>query len=286
MTTSGGLAAFDTPNVRRVLVLAAVVGLLLGIETVIFHAATDPLADVHAYYDAGARLNAGLPLYEQPATTNEADFYRYPPLLAIFFRPLALLPFEAAAAIWMSILVACLALTIVRLGPRRRSTWLVMGMLALPTGWSLVIGQAQVVVTLLTAIGAPWAIALGANIKVFPALVAIWWVGRRDVRALGWFAAAMAALALFQFVLEPAATIEFLQTFGLGQVGERREPIDLRAVADPLGDRGRRRRHRRVAARADALGLAGCGRAVGPGHATAADLPAVDARRGAARAVG
>ena len=48
----------------------------------------------------------------------------------------------------MTILFACFALTIVRLGPRRRSTWLVMGMLALPTGWSLVIGQAQVVVTL------------------------------------------------------------------------------------------------------------------------------------------
>ena len=92
MATSGGLAAFDTPNVRRVLVVAALVGLVLGIQTVILHLTTDPLADVHAYYDAGARLNAGLPLYEQPATTNENEFYRYPPLLAILFRPLALLP--------------------------------------------------------------------------------------------------------------------------------------------------------------------------------------------------
>ena len=74
---------------RRVLVLGAVVGLLLGIETVVLHLTTDPLADVHAYYDAGARLNAGQPLYDQPATTDEADFYRYPPLLAILFRPLA-----------------------------------------------------------------------------------------------------------------------------------------------------------------------------------------------------
>ena len=42
-------------------------GLLLGIEMLVLHLTTDPLADVHAYYDAGARLNAGLPLYEQPA---------------------------------------------------------------------------------------------------------------------------------------------------------------------------------------------------------------------------
>jgi hypothetical protein len=219
MATSGGLAAFDTPNVRRVLVLGAIVGLALGIETVIFHLATDPLADVHAYYDAGARLNAGQPLYDQPATTDEADFYRYPPLLAIAFRPLAMLPFEVAAAIWMTFLVACLGLTVVRLGVRRRETWLAMGMLALPTGWSLVIGQAQILVTLLMALGAPWAIALATNVKVFPALAAVWWLGRRDGRALAWFAGWVGALVLVQLILEPEATLAFLGTLGLGQVG-------------------------------------------------------------------
>jgi hypothetical protein len=219
VATPDRLAAFDTPNVRRVLVLGAVVGLLLGIETVVLHLTTDPLADVHAYYDAGARLNAGLPLYEQPSTTNDADFYRYPPLLAIAFRPLAMLSFEAAAAIWMAFLFVCLGATIVRLGARRRSTWIVMGMLALPTGWSLAIGQAQVVVTALAALGGPWAIALATNIKVFPALVAVWWIGRRDVRSLGWLAAWLAALIAFQFVVEPEATVAFFQTLGLGQVG-------------------------------------------------------------------
>ena len=109
MASAGRLAAFDTPNVRRVLAGAAVLGLALGIQTLVLHLSTDPLADVHAYYDGGARLNAGLPLYEQPATTNDNEFYRYPPLLAIVFRPLALLPFEAAAGIWEAFLVVCLA---------------------------------------------------------------------------------------------------------------------------------------------------------------------------------
>ena len=72
----------------------------------VLHATTDPAADVHAYYDAGARLNAGIPLYEQPATTTEAAYYRYPPLLAVAFRPLALLPFEVAASLWMVVLIA------------------------------------------------------------------------------------------------------------------------------------------------------------------------------------
>jgi hypothetical protein len=218
MASAGRLAAFDTPNVRRVLAGAAVLGLALGIQTLVLHLSTDPLADVHAYYDAGTRLNAGLPLYDQPATTNDNEFYRYPPLLAIVFRPLALLPFEAAAAVWEAFLVVCLALTVARLGLNRR-TLLVLGMLALPTLWSLAVGQAQIVVTLLMAIGAPWALALAANLKIFPALAAIWWLGRRDVRSFGWFVAWLAAIGVVQLVLEPAGTLAFPSSLGLEQVG-------------------------------------------------------------------
>ena len=83
------LALLDTPRVQFVLIAASVLGLIIGLDTLILHLTTDPLADVHAYYDAGARLNAGLPLYDQPAGTDDADFYRYPPLLAVAFRPLA-----------------------------------------------------------------------------------------------------------------------------------------------------------------------------------------------------
>ncbi|MEO5940031.1 MAG: glycosyltransferase 87 family protein [Candidatus Limnocylindrales bacterium] len=213
------VAASQRPNVQRVLALGAIVGLLMGVETLVLHLAIDPLVDVHAYYDAGARLNAGEPLYVQSAGTNDAAFYRYPPLLAIAFRPLALLPFAAAAAVWEAVLVGLFVLTIVRLGPRRRWTWLALGMLALPTGWSLAIGQAQVAVTLLMALGAPWALALATNLKLLPALVAIWWIGRRDVRSLGWFALWTASLGLLQIVLEPAGSLAFPGFLGLDQVG-------------------------------------------------------------------
>ena len=218
MASAGRLAAFDTPNVRRVLAGAAVLGLALGIQTLFLHLSTDPLADVHAYYDAGTRLNAGLPLYDQPATTNDNEFYRYPPLLAIVFRPLALLPFEAAAALWEAFLVVCLALTIARLGLNRR-TLVVMGMLALPTLWSLAVGQAQIVVTLLTALGSPVALALAAHLKIFPALAAIWWLGGRDVRSFAWFVAWVVAIGVVQLVLEPAGTLAFPSSLGLEQVG-------------------------------------------------------------------
>lgn len=210
---------FDAPGVRIALALAAVVGLLIGLSTLVLHLKLDPFADVHAYYDAGARLNAGQPLYDQPAGTDDADFYRYPPLLAIVFRPLALLPFETAAWIWEALLLALFAATVVRMGLRNRWTWLTLGWLAAPIAWSLVIGQAQVAVTFLLAVGSPLAVATAAHLKLLPALVAVFWVGRRDWASLGRFLGWTAGLGLLSFALEPTGTIAFLGFTELAQVG-------------------------------------------------------------------
>jgi hypothetical protein len=92
-------------------------------------------------------------------------------------------------------------------------------MLALPTLWSLAVGQAQIVVTLLMALGAPWALAMAVHLKVFPALAAIWWLGRRDMRSFMWFVAWVAVIGVVQLVLEPAGTLAFPSTLGLEQVG-------------------------------------------------------------------
>ncbi len=211
--------AFQSRGVQVVLVASAVLGLAIGMQTLILHLTLDPLADVHAYYDAGARLNAGLPLYDQAAGTDDAAFYRYPPLLAIAFRPLALLPFETAAAIWVAFLVVLFAATLVRSGLRNRWTWLVAGWLAAPIAWSLAIGQAQIVVTFLMILGTPWGIALAANLKLLPLLIAIFWVARRDWHAIGRLALWLVALAVLQFGLEPAGTIAYLGFPSLAQVG-------------------------------------------------------------------
>lgn len=200
----------------------AFLGFLLGLQLAIIYLGREPFSDVRAYYDAAARLNAGLPLYEQPATTNEAAFYRYPPLLAIAFRPLALLPFEAAALLWEVVVVATFGLTLHRLGLARRETWLLVGFLGLPIGWSLAIGQAQVPVTWLAILGTPLSIALAGQLKLLPALIAIWWIGRRDWHAVGRFVAWTIALVVAQLVLEPAGTLAYPATLGLEQVGQVR----------------------------------------------------------------
>ena len=221
VTDAGGRTAawWATPRIRLVLRLAMLVGLALGVETVVLHLLTDPLADVHAYYDAGARLNAGQPLYQQPAGVDEAAFYRYPPLLAVAFRPLAMLPFGVAAAIWMLAIGAMLIATLHRIDVRRPVSRFVICALALPTGWAIVIGQAQVAVTLLLAIGMPWSVALAANLKVFPILVAVWWFGRRDWRALGRLLIWLVVLGIIQLLLEPVGTLAYPAFLRLDQVG-------------------------------------------------------------------
>lgn len=206
-------------RVRWVLIAASVLGLIIGLDTLVLHLRLDPLADVRAYYDAGSRLNAGLPLYVQSATTDDPGFYRYPPLLAIAFRPLALLPYETASLIWEALLVVLFIATLIRLGLRNQWTWIVTGWLAAPIAWSLAVGQAQVAVTFLVALGAPWAIALAGDLKLFPVVVAVYWIGRRDVRAVGRLVAWLVGLAVVSFVLAPAATIAFVGFSDLGQVG-------------------------------------------------------------------
>ncbi len=210
---------FASRRVLWVFIAASVLGLIIGLDTLVLHLRLDPLADVRAYYDAGARLNAGQPLYIQPATTDDPGFYRYPPLLAIAFRPLALLPYETAAIIWEVFLIVLFVATLVRLGLRNRWTWIVTGWLAAPIAWSLAIGQAQVAVTFLVALGSPWAIALAANLKILPIIVAIYWIGRRDWRAVGVLIGWLIGFAVLSFVLEPAGTIAFITFSDLGQVG-------------------------------------------------------------------
>jgi Glycosyltransferase family 87 len=198
----------------------AVVGALIGLYIFVLHATTDPAADVHAYYEAGARLNAGEQLYEQAASVTGSHYYFYPPLLAVAFRPLALLSFEVAATIWMAVVVASLVGSVWLAGVRNRWTWYVLGWLAAPIAWSLVIGQAHIIVMYLLTLGTPFGLALAGQLKVFPALAAIYWLGRRDWQMLGRFVAWGLGLTALSFVLEPSGTIAFLSFPNLELIGE------------------------------------------------------------------
>ena len=197
--------------IRWLWVGVAVIWALGGLRMLLFHLSYDPFADIHVYYDAAARLNAGLPLYPPGARI-------YPPLFSILFRPLALLPFEIAVVIWESILLAALGLTLWLIGFRRPATWWAVLVLSIGIAWTLAIGQVEAIVTLLLTIGSPFTVALAGNIKIFPLAVGIFWLARRDWRSLGRLAAWTAGLVLLQLVLDPANTLAFPATLSPGQV--------------------------------------------------------------------
>jgi hypothetical protein len=223
MDEMGGVRLSPARRFARLGVFAlAVVGALAGVGVLWIHLAGDPLADVRAYYDAAARLNAGQPLYPVGQDVNGPTAYFYPPLFAILFRPLALLPFEVAAATWEGIVVAAFVATLWLLGLRRRETWIAVGILGLPIAWTLAVAQAHSVVTLLLTIGSPFGIALAANLKLFPLLAGVWFVGRRDWHRLSLLAAWTAAFLAIQVVLEPQATLDFLEALRPQWVGDVR----------------------------------------------------------------
>lgn len=207
-----GLRAW--PRADLLLLALAPFGLALGLGGLVQHLEADPLVDLRVYYDAGARLNAGLPLYD-PAATGPVGLYLYPPLLAILFRPLSLLPFPVVAVLWTAAMVAAGLLVLRRIGLRRRIL-LVLALLAMPIAWTYAIGQVEPVITLLLVAPTPFTVALAGHLKLAPFAVAVWWVARRDRRALVRLAAWVAALGVVQLVLAPQATLEYLE---LGWIG-------------------------------------------------------------------
>ena len=217
----GGVTDSRAVRLRRLglgaLTVLAGLGALLGLGMLWLHLASDPLVDIRAYYDAARRLNQGLPLYLADGDPTRPTFYFYPPLLAIALRPFAGLPFHVFALGWEAVVVASFVALLRRLGASRRA-FIGVGLLGMPLGWALGVGQAQVPMTLLVAIGQPWSIALAANIKLFPILAAVWWLGRREFQAIGALVAWLILLGLVQWLLEPAGSAAFFSSVGLGQV--------------------------------------------------------------------
>jgi len=204
--------------VGAAIVAAAIVGVLLGIYHTAVHLQQDPLADVPGYYAAAQRLNAGQPLYASGVDADDPAFYRYPPLLAVALRPFALLPFPVFAGLWEVGTIVALFLLVRRLGVSRR-TGLGLAILGNQIGDVVPIGQAHMHITWLMALGTPLSVALAGQIKLFPALLALYWVGRGEIRKVAQFLGWTALLLAIQFVLAPDALIDFGKTLALDQVG-------------------------------------------------------------------
>ena len=199
-------------------VIGAIAGVIVGWQ----HLVGDPLADTVAYFEASDRLNHGRPLYPEGIDPSSNRIYLYPPLLAVVMRPVALLGYEVFAGVWEAIVVLSFVALLRYLGVRRRAVWLAIGILGVPIAWALTVAQAHVPMTYLIALGQPWSVALAANLKLFPALLALWWLGRRDYQSLVAFGGWLLLFGAAQALLEPGGSAAFFGSVGLDQLGEVR----------------------------------------------------------------
>lgn len=159
----------------------------------------------------------GEDLYPPALDPNQPPLY-YPPLFAILLQPFALLSYPVFATLWEMGTMLVLVLFVRRVGWNRR-TAITLGLLGAQVGDVLALGQGHAHITWLLALGTPFSIALAGQIKIFPALAALYWLGRREYRQFARFIGWSAALVAVQFIVAPAQTLTFAQTIGLSQVG-------------------------------------------------------------------
>jgi len=179
--------------------------------------------DFKAYYVAVRLLQRGESFYDPMRQLAEHDalnlprddtLYIYPSAFALALLPLANLSIENAAQVWNGInlvlLTAAFVLVIRATGLDRRLgvqvLWFViLAALAFPTRLAFRVGQANILLLFLLALGlyaatvqrdvlAGSALGLAALIKIFPIAFLLWMLARRDWRVMVWGAVVVAGV--------------------------------------------------------------------------------------------
>jgi hypothetical protein len=240
------------PPPRSKLALAALVGAIgwLGIAWIGLQllSLVPPRAgdDLRLLLDAAARAASGQPLYlaVTPGTTLQASslFYSYPPVVAQALVPFAGLPFVGVLLVW-GIAATAGFLAVVRAldGAGRPLVRQVAVSLpyVFPFAITLLFGNANAWFPLVFGLGvlailrpsrrtaaiAGVALALGAAVKLHPALVGLWWLVRwlRDGRrgsagtvVVAAVAAGLAVLGASLLVGGPGPWIDYVAFLGSG----------------------------------------------------------------------
>jgi hypothetical protein len=160
-------------------------------------------------------LASGLDMYAaQPA--HHTDLYKYSPSFAILFAPFALLPFSLSLALWDALNALLLFYAVERLLPSRQAA-IVLALIYFEVLRSMQRSQSNSLVTALVIlaylafeqrrqVGAAFAIAIGAAVKIFPlAALALAIFYPRRLRFAFWMTVAMVVvLALPLIVVSPA----------------------------------------------------------------------------------
>lgn len=210
-------------------VLAGVVAMVGCLYLVAILNAVPPHPDLAVYVRGARDLLAGRPLYDaylqssaDPALRNG---FIYPPLFAILLAPLAWLPSNATAGVWLIVTQLALLLSFVlvmrRLAARRTVVLLALAItLTLYPLWADGSqAQANLPILLLVTAGilgvasgsnraGGW-LGLAAVLKLTPGLLLIWLLWDRRWRAAAWMAGVGAAVTAVAALLRPTDTLTY-----------------------------------------------------------------------------
>lgn len=162
-----------------------------------------PGLDARAYWAADAAQPYGA-TYETPGA------YLYSPAFLQVLWPLRQLPFETFFAVWLVVNAAVLAWLV---GP------LVAALVVLPTTYSPVwvdlwFGNVMILTTAVVVIGFRWPAAWSFILltKVTPGVGLVWFLVRREWRALALAAGTTAAIGLVSFAIAPGQWFEWVES--------------------------------------------------------------------------
>ncbi len=158
---------------------------------------TSILADYRVFVDAGRSLYGEGDPYAPNVGTFFEYHYRYPPLLAMLIPGLRWIWFPLiAGGIAVAVTLRYRARGVDGLGLPTHLTPLLVTNLFNGNVQGMILGIGALAPLGLRS--AAVLLAFATWVKLYPACVVVWWLGRRDWRSLGWFGATFLALGLFQ----------------------------------------------------------------------------------------
>ena len=170
----------------RALPVVAIVAAVVVVGAVLASAGPTLGYDTHAYLDAARRLLDGAPIYDTTIDqAGAAGLYYYSPPFTLLAVPFALLPAPLDVVAWAAGLLAAFAIGVAILPVARDVRWAIVLLAGLswPFAYAIKLGQVGPILFLLFAIGWRWmdrpvrlgiAIAIGAVIKLQPAILFVW----------------------------------------------------------------------------------------------------------------
>jgi hypothetical protein len=162
--------------------LALAVVIAIGINHIWWAVADWHLRDMNAYWDAAMRLRTGQELFN-PVGVEASEVYRYSPWFAWLWVPVTYLPRVVANIGWSAILLAASAAAVWPLA--RRGSFLGIAFFLPMLIGITAIGNVHPLLIAILVLGVdrrsgPLWIAIAASLKIFPIILVVTYLGRRQ----------------------------------------------------------------------------------------------------------